>query len=765
MSKSRYVIVTIIFILAFTFQVRGQRVGLVLSGGGAKGMAHIGVIRALEENHIPIDYITGTSMGAIIAGLYAAGYTPDEMEALFKSNDFKLWSTGIIPPQFVYYFKKLEDDPSLIGLDFARKKDKLQLVLPTNIIPEEQMDFAFMELFSSTSAACNYNFDNLFVPFRCVASDIYKNSQVVLSSGDLGAAIRASMTYPFYFKPIEIDSVLLFDGGLVNNFPANVMQEDFHPDIIIGSNVASENKRPTADDVFGQLENMIVKETKYELPDSNGIMLDTHLSGVNLLDFEHVDSISDAGYRTAMHEISRIRSKISRRINPAELKEKREEFKKEEPKLLFNNIQVSGVGSQQRAYIIRSIRHNSSVFNLDDLRTEYFKLVADDKIKSIQPYAVYNKKTGYFDLQLNVEQQRPLAVGLGGYFSLSDINQGFAGVDYKILENQSYTFQSNLHFGRFYSSFMLGTRIDFPDYHPYSLEFYFTLNRWDYLSSNSEIFFEDSKPPYVIRDENNFRLNLGFPVGTRGKWETGFTYSNALDNYYQTTSFKQEDTPDETRFLSWNIHARYEHKTLNRKQYPTLGTYKMLEAAYVMGNEDYIPGTTAPITERSNVDHQFFEANMMYDQYIPMARWLTIGITLDGYYSSRTLFSNYTASTVSAHAFTPTPNSMTRYLPNYRSDFYGAGGLKIIIPLTPSTHFRLEGYYFQPVRTLQRDDNNVPYYTHQYFTDYHLMGSGGFIVQTPFGPASLMLNYYDKDLSKWYMQVGFGYILFNKRGQ
>ena len=195
----------VLYLSMLPFQGFGQKIGLVLSGGGAKGLAHIGVIRALEENNIPIDYITGTSMGAIIGGLYAAGYSPDEMETLFKSEDFKLWFRGIIPPRYVYYFKKLDENPSFIDLDFARNEDKMKLALPTNIIPPGQIDFAFMELFSPANAVAENNFNQLFVPFRCVATDIYLNKPVVFSKGDLGLAVRASMTVPFFFKPIEID--------------------------------------------------------------------------------------------------------------------------------------------------------------------------------------------------------------------------------------------------------------------------------------------------------------------------------------------------------------------------------------------------------------------------------------------------------------------------------------------------------------------------------------------------------------------------------
>ena len=143
MRKSQLLTLYIIFAVV---QLNAQSVGLVLSGGGAKGMAHIGLIRVLEENNIPIDYIAGTSVGAIVGGLYAAGYSTDEMEELFKSDDFYFWSTGKIQHEYQYYFKRPEPEPAWLQLRLAKKEDKIKVLPPTNIIPEEQMDFAFMQL-------------------------------------------------------------------------------------------------------------------------------------------------------------------------------------------------------------------------------------------------------------------------------------------------------------------------------------------------------------------------------------------------------------------------------------------------------------------------------------------------------------------------------------------------------------------------------------------------------------------------------------------
>ena len=235
MKKILYTLFLLIFLSG---TLHAQKVGLVLSGGGAKGLTHIGIIRALEENNIPIDYIAGTSMGAIIGSLYAMGYSPDDMEKLLKSDSFKRWYTGNIEEKYIYYFKKNPPTPEFINIRVSLKnplhKVKTQF-LPSSVVDPLQMNLAFLELFGQATAACQNDFDKLFIPFRCVASDVYNKKPMIFENGDLGDAVRASMSFPGMFKPIEIDSTLVYDGGIYNNFPVNVMVNDFHPDVIIGS--------------------------------------------------------------------------------------------------------------------------------------------------------------------------------------------------------------------------------------------------------------------------------------------------------------------------------------------------------------------------------------------------------------------------------------------------------------------------------------------------------------------------------------------------
>jgi NTE family protein len=575
-------------------------------------------------------------------------------------------------------------------------------------------------------------------------------------------SIRASMTVPFVFKPIEIDSVLLFDGGLVNNFPFDVMHKDFKPNVIIGSAIDFKDKRPKMDDLKLQIWNMMVRKTNYLIPDSLGIVIKSPVDHFPFLDFDQLDEIEKSGYDMAMSQMESIKSRISRRSDLDQLTRRREEFRSKSPSMVFNNIQVSGVEESLMHYIIQSIRHKSRTFDLEELKREYFKILADDKIKSLLPTADYNKETGHFDLQLKAEQQKPLAVGVGGYFSLSDVNQGYIGLDYRMFNELPITIQSNIHIGKFYSSFMAGSRFNFTTKHPFSLDLYFIKNRFNYFSGSTELFFEDKRPHYVIRNDDNIQFDFSFPAKTTSKWEAGIDFINQTNDYYQTTIYTQDDKPDRTTFTAGNLHARFEEKALNKKQYPTEGKMFKFEADYIFGTEKETPGSTSTGNLYFRKQHQYIQLELNFERYFKSAKWLTLGIESDSYFSTKGLFNNYTSSLISARSFTPTVNSTMRYLPSLRANNFVAGGLIAIIPVSPSTHFRLEGYYFQPFEELLSDNNNRPYYSGKLFTSNQFVGSGGFVIHTPFGPASLLLNYFNGSDPQFYLQASFGYLLFNR---
>ena len=229
MQKRLAITAVFLYLLPVLGFGEGQSVGLVLSGGGAKGLSHIGVIKALEENNIPIDYICGTSIGAIVGGLYAIGYSPDEMVGLFKSREFESWYKGEPEPDFATYFYRDDPQPAMFSFSFGpkivNKKDdfgkekRVQIDMPSSLVAPYPMDIAVLQIFTGASEAARGDYDSLMVPFFCIASDIVRKEAVVMRQGNLGSSIRASMTYPLYFKPISIDSTILFDGESTTTSP------------------------------------------------------------------------------------------------------------------------------------------------------------------------------------------------------------------------------------------------------------------------------------------------------------------------------------------------------------------------------------------------------------------------------------------------------------------------------------------------------------------------------------------------------------------
>jgi len=757
-----------LFILITLFSISvvdAQKVGLVLSGGGAKGLAHIAVIRALEENGIPIDYIAGTSMGAIVAGLYAAGYSPDEMEKLFKSEQFKFWSTGQIQEEYRYFFSKREDDPSWFELDLLKKADKLKIMPPTSLIPEEQMDFAFMEMFSSVNAINKGDFNKLFVPYFCIATDVYNNRKVVLRQGDLGEAIRASMTFPLYFKPIEIDGSLFFDGGIVNNFPVQDMKELFNPDVIIGHNVANNPEKPDPDNIMAQIENMIMQKTDYTIDPQDGIFMETTFDNVGLLDFKKIDQIEKAGYETTNKNIEIIKNRIGRRIRPTELQQKRQQFNLKKPTMNFQNVQVEGVtDGMQRQYIIQSLKHNANIVDLSELKKEYFKLVADPQIKSLRPVARYNSETGYFDLHVMAKQNTPMQIKFGANVSTRPINQGFISGDYRLFNKRSYTLSTNMYFGRFYSSIKAGARIDYPTQLPFYLAGYFTLNRWDYYSSTTEFVFEDVRPPYVIQNESNFRLEMGLPLNTWGKLTLGGSFSNAKDKYYLNESIKVTDTADRTNFEAATGSVNILSNTFNDKQYPTEGISSCLSLNYISGKEENIPGSTSNSTISQEFNHNFYLLKGNYDRYFKISRHFTLGLMAEGVFSNKKPFSNYVSTVLSAPSFNPIPHSKTIYLNEFHANKYVASGIKGVFVFSDALHLRAEVYGFAPVREIMETTNHMAIYSDKNFSSVKFMGSGALVFQSAIGPISFSVSYYDKSQTNFFAMLNVGYILFNKRG-
>jgi NTE family protein len=758
MNKS---VLAYIFIFIFSFKlVSAQKVGLVLSGGGAGGLAHIGVIKALEEDSIPIDYITGTSIGALIGALYAVGYSPAEMEKIAVSEEFQNLAYGKIDAKYTYYFKKKDDNASWVTFKLALDST-LETTLPTNLVSPIPVDFALMEYTASAIASANNKFDSLFVPFRCLASDIEAKKSVVFKDGDLGTAIRASMAYPFYLKPVTFEGKLLFDGGIYNNFPSNIMYHDFFPDIIIGSNVSGNEPPPSEDNLISQLKTMLLTKTNFDIICQNGIIIEPMVNNVSTFNFDNVQPLINEGYAAAKKKISAIKFYVSRTTSPEQVKNKRENFNNKKVPVIFKDVYVEGLKRNQSKYVERVLRKKSRQFNIVRLKPEYFKLAADDKIKSIFPYAKLNKQTGFYDLYLKVKKEKEIVTQFGGNFSNRPISGGFVGVQYNYLGPIAGDVSANAYFGKLYASGQVKIRMDVPWKIPFYIESNFTVNKWDFFKSSAE-FITDVRPSFLVQYEQYLYGDLGFPMGKKGKLVTGTGLAWLTDEYYQTDIFSQADTTDLTDFNLYNAHAYYESNTLNRKQYASQGRNFLAKFQYIQGEEYYRPGSTSLDPLKFRRLHEWVVFKLVYDNYFKSKKSYKLGLYFEGVYSTQTLFNNFTSSILSAPAFQPLPESKTLFQEKYRAHKYVAGGIKNIFTIRKIFDLRFEGYIYQPYQRIIRAPGLKAGFSDP-FKERFYIAMAAFVIHSPIGPVAVSANYYSQEDEPFTFMFHFGYIIFNKK--
>lgn len=762
------IVISFFFILINSLQA--QRVGLVLSGGGAKGAAHIGVIKAFEENEIPIDYITGTSIGAIIGSLYAMGYTPDEMLQLMLSKEFGYWQTGTVEDDYMYYFRKPDPTPEMAHFSIDMS-DSLQIktnFLPQSLINPIQMNQAFMALYAQATAKAAWNFDNLFVPFRCIGSDIYNKKPVIFKNGDLGEAVRISMTFPLFFKPVWKDSVPMFDGGIYDNFPVKTMKEDFHPDFIFGVALSTGKSKPS-NNPYNQIETMIMQETNYEVDEEDGMIIRFNMPDVSLLDFQKANEIMEMGYKRTMSLIDSIKGRVHRKMPLDSLNLRRKQYKESLPPLVFKNIYITGVSESQQKYIESQLHRDiNQEFSMEEFKRAYFKMLAYSKIKEIVPKAIYNRVNKTFDLHLYITMSDEINIGLGGNISSHQANQLYLGLGYRYLGRYAADMNADFQVGNSFSGVMLNGRMYLQTRIPTYINWQGVFSYKRYSESQS-LFYEDVVPAFIKQHELYMKLKLGFPFLNRAKAEIGFGYGQLNDYYYQNTevSFADRDY-EHSRYNLFSGSLNIEQNSLSTKVYPISGVKRSLNAQYITGTEKYRPNVATEPTK--NNTHSWLQMKAHWEQYHELSKLFNLGYTGELVLSSKNLMENYTASILQAPAFTPTPHSTIVFNEAFRANQYAALGVSPILKLGKFVHFRLDLYGFLPLYEIKKHtevlDNNyvmtLPYYG-KFLDSFKYMGEAAFVVHLPFTNISLYANGYSYPSKNFNFGINIGYLLFNPK--
>ncbi len=743
--------------------VMGQSVGLVLSGGGAKGLAHIGVIKALEEQRVPINYIGGTSMGAIIGALYAMGYSSDEMVEIIRSDEFQYWMSGEVEEEYKYYFKEEHPGPDLISIGLDIRDTVPKTFLPLSLIPNYLMDFAFMEIFSRASAAANYDFDQLFVPFLCNSVDISNSKEIVFREGDLAQAVRASMTVPLYFRPIVMDGKILYDGGIYNNFPVNHVLEEFRPDVIIGSKAAQGNIPPDEFDILGQIENIVMKPADYEIPPEDGVLLDMDFDKESLLAFDQIDRFVERGYRKTMEKMDRIKGLIPVEAeDPADLGIRRRDFMRKWPGFRFHEVDIYGLNVNQRSYVENSMRKVKDTIGIDELRREYLKLASDRSLLYIYPNAAYNPRDSLFTLRLRVIPQSPMEARFGLHFSTTGMAQTYLGFSYRTISEVSTHMKGSIQFGRFYNGVNAGIRFDYPSRTPIYFLAEFNYNGFNYNTATQNFFFEDLKPSFITEDEINFRFDAGMPYSINGVLKSGVSIGRNREVYYMTKDFTTDDTSEVSNVNRLSVYVSGERSSLNNKQFATGGSARKFSLRFGYGGEQYIPGSTSENVNNERMSFYSVTASYQDMGYVPLKGAFRLGYLFKIQASFRPLFLNYFSTIIEAPVFQPNLITRGMFLESYRANQYIAAGIMPLFELNSQIHSKLEAYAFFPVQEILRDARNRAY-RGTYFNRMKTMFNASLNFVTVAGPVTMHAGYITEEERPWVFQISFGYMLFNRR--
>ena len=281
-------------------EIERERVGLVLSGGAARGLAHIGVLKALEEQGVAIDAIAGTSMGAVVGGLYAAGYSIAELEKLATELN---WQQALsdAPPRTDVPFRRKQDDRDYLVKQKLSFRDDGTLGLPLGVLQGQNLALLLEKLFARAGAV--EDFDQLPIPFRAVAADIATGETVVFAQGHLALAVRASMSIPAILTPVEVDGRMLVDGGISNNIPVDIAKQMGVDRVIvvdIGSPLAATESLHTVFDILNQSVALLTRrnsEAQLATLQADDILVQPMLAGFGVTDFARAQEMMDAGYR------------------------------------------------------------------------------------------------------------------------------------------------------------------------------------------------------------------------------------------------------------------------------------------------------------------------------------------------------------------------------------------------------------------------------------------------------------------------------------
>lgn len=553
------------------------KVGLVLSGGGAKGMAHIGALKVIEESGITIDFIGGTSMGAIVGALYASGYTANELDSLFREADFDDLIQDNLPRGAKTFYEKEDSERYALTLPF----DKFKISFPSAISGGQRIYNELVRLLYHVKDVNDFN--DLPIPFLCIATDIESGDEVLLDKGYLPEAVMASGTFPSLFEPAEIDGRILIDGGVANNYPVMEVKK-LGADIIIGVDVQhglrDRENLQSATEILLQLNSFRTVEKMKNKTLETDIYIKPDIDNFSVMDFDLAEAIIENGRTAALEHLEDLKELAARQKNRGK------ELMKIEPQdsIVINRLILEGNINYSRAYVKGKLRINLPVkTTFEKLQQGISNLAATNNFSTIR-YELISNGLGE-DLVLKLRENPNKAyLRLGVHYddlyktaalvNLTKKNllmkDDVASIDFALGDNIRYNFQYYLDKGSYWS-FGINSRLN---------DFRYDVN-YEVIRSNFVVPNDDNINQLNL-DVSDFTNQLYLQTVFREEFALIMGLEHKLLKYSSRTFNNQNVVPptetsnERIYFENSNYYSAYGKlilDTYNNKYFPSKGLY------------------------------------------------------------------------------------------------------------------------------------------------------------------------------------------------
>lgn len=555
-----------------------KKVGLVLSGGGAKGMAHIGALKVIEEAGIPIDYIVGTSMGSIIGGLYAIGYTPQQLDSMVRKQDWQFLLSDRTPRSDKNMAEREADEQFIISVPFSKTAIK---EVTGGLIKGQNIANLFSELTLGYHDSIDFN--KLPIPFACVAEDIARGEEKVFHEGVLATAMRASMAIPGVFTPVRLDSMVLVDGGVVNNYPVNVARE-MGADYVIGIDVQSQLKPASelnnAGTILGQLVDLMGQDMYLKNKAATNTYIKVNVKGYSAASFTQaaIDSLIIRGEEAARQNFDGL-LRLKREIGLDEdYRPIRTDRYEPTDWIMVNEIHFDGLDEKDKNWIMKRCDLEENAINSIRRIEETTSIIRANTSYSSVSYRLNRASNGRFDLTYTVNKKMENRINVGIRFDSEEIASLLINANTMLNTNVPSYLAATVRLGKRYAV-KLNYGIEPSPLSSLGLSYQFQYNDIDYYqrgkrSFNSTFRYHAGEVSYNNVWLRNVRFGLGvrYELYDYSKFlhqEGGELFNDRNKHFFSYYANLHYDTYDKAYFPSKGVrmHGSYTLYTDNFTEY------------------------------------------------------------------------------------------------------------------------------------------------------------------------------------------------------